>query len=242
MEGGGAEVLAWSYADDEAITVTRGRGELLQAGDPVPGGSVFLQALGDEARKLHPEVLKYVAGGGTIGSTVVVEGEFTVAGSRYGRLNLLARPFVGPDLFVTRYERNVAFRVENTIAVEDAAGLGLKSERIFMFRPGPQRFADVLLPSPRPGRLRNRVGASRRIELELRCSVTESGFLRLSSERAWLLFGPLRIRLPAFASVRAEVIDGFDDDAQRNTVRAEVRNPVLGTVLEYRGAFSREVL
>ncbi|RKQ94952.1 uncharacterized protein DUF4166 [Mycolicibacterium mucogenicum 261Sha1.1M5] len=222
--------------------MTGKRGESLRVGDPVPGGSVFLQALGDEARKLHPEVLKYVAGAGSVGSTVLVEGEFTVAGSRYGRLNLLARPFVGPDLFVTRYERDVPFRVENTIAQERDAGLGLKSERVFMFRSGPQRFVDVLLPSPRPGRLRNRVGASRRVELELSCSVTESGFLRLSSERAWLLLGPLRIRLPTFASVRAAVIDGFDDEAQRNTVRAEVRNPVLGTVLEYRGTFSREIV
>lgn len=208
------------------------------AGEPVPGGSVFLQALGAAADRLHPEVRRYAAGAGVVGGAVAVEGEFEVAGSRFRKLNLLARPVVGPNLFVTAYERRVPFRVVNTVAWERGAGLGLAAERVFVFRAGEQRFADVLLPGPLPGTLRNLLGSARRVELELHCSVTEAGHLRLVSDRAWLRLGRVRLRLPALLSVRAEVVDGYDDVAKRNIVNARVRSPLMGTVLEYRGSFS----
>lgn len=206
-------------------------------GAPVPGGSVFLGALGAEASRLHPEVRRYAAGSGLVGGAVEVLGEFEVAGSRLRWLNLLARPFVGPHLFVTAFERQVPFRVVNTVAWEAGAGLGLQAERIFHFGAGDQRFVDVLLPGETPGTLRNRLGSARRVELELRCSVTAAGHLRLVSERAWLRFGRVRLRLPALLSVKADVVDGYDDAAQRNIVEARVRSPLLGTVLEYRGSF-----
>lgn len=209
----------------------------LPAGAAVPGGSVFLEALGADAARLHPEVRRYVAGAGVVGGAVAVDGVFEVAGSRFGKLNLLARPLVGPNLFVTAFERNVPFTVVNTVSWEAGAGLGLAAERVFEFGSGRQRFVDVLLPGDRPGTLRNRLGTARRVELELRVSVTEAGHLRLVSERAWLRLGRVRLRLPALLSVRADVVDGYDDAARRNIVSARVRSPLLGTVLEYRGSF-----
>lgn len=206
-------------------------------GAAVPGGSVFLEALGADAARLHPEVRRYAAGTGVFGGAVAVDGVFEVAGSRFRRLNLLARPLVGPNLFVTAFGRNVPFTVVNTVSWEAGAGLGLAAERVFEFRSGKQRFVDVLLPGDRPGTLRNRLGTARRVELELRVSVTEAGHLRLVSERAWLRLGRVRLRLPALLSVRADVVDGYDDAAQRNTVSARVRSPLFGTVLEYRGYF-----
>lgn len=206
-------------------------------GAAVPGGSVFLEALGADAARLHPEVRRYAAGTGVFGGAVAVDGVFEVAGSRFRRLNLLARPLVGPNLFVTAFERNVPFTVVNTVSWEAGAGLGLAAERVFEFGSGRQRFVDVLLPGDRPGTLRNRLGTARRVELELRVSVTEGGHLRLVSERAWLRLGRVRLRLPALLSVRADVVDGYDDAAQRNIVSARVRSPLLGTVLEYRGHF-----
>ncbi|MBP6683868.1 MAG: DUF4166 domain-containing protein [Leucobacter sp.] len=209
-------------------------------GTRVPGGSVFLAALGQEATRLHPEVRRYAEGAGVVGGAVRVVGEFEVAGSRLGKLNLLARPVVGPNLFVTAHERNVPFTVVNSVDWEADAGLGLHATRVFQFASGEQRFVDVLLAGEAHGTLLNRLGSAKRVELELRCSVTESGHLKLVSERTWLRLGPVRLRLPALLSVRAEVVDGYDDEAQRNIVSATVRSPLLGTVLEYRGFFRHE--
>ena len=220
----------------------------LAVGAPVPGGSVFLRALGREASRLHPEVYRYVSGSGVVGQAVDLEGVFDVAGSRLRRLNLLARPIVGPGLLVTAFERDVPFRVANRPGFERLRGraggagagrgeLGLHAERTFEFRSGGQSFVDVLLVGDAPGRLRNLLGERRRVELELRCTVTDRGRLRLESSRAWLRFGRLRVRLPRLLSVRAVVEDGFDDATGRNTVDARVGSPILGTVLEYRGSF-----
>lgn len=209
----------------------------LNASSPL-GGSVFLNALGAAAQRLHPEVRRYAAGPGIPGAAVVVDGVFDVAGSRFRKLNLLALPIVGRNLFVTAHERDVPFHVVNSLTRSQGGPLELHADRAFTFTGGAQRFVDVLLPGEREGTLLNRVGSARRVELELRCSVTGDGHLRLVSERTWLRFGGLRIRLPALLSVRADVVDGFDDAAQQNTVRARVRSPILGTVLEYRGRFT----
>lgn len=199
--------------------------------------SVFLAALGSEAARLHPNVLRYVTGPAEPGVIGVGEGVFDIAGSRLGRLNLLARPVVGPDLLVTTHERDVPFTVRNT-PVPDERGVGeLRAIRTFEFRGGPQSFVDILRPGAAPGTLQNILGRARRVELELECGVTPEGFLSLRSRRAWLRLLGMHIPLPGILSVRADVVDGYDEATGRQTIHATVKNPIMGTVLEYRGSF-----
>lgn len=199
--------------------------------------SVFLAALGEGANNLHPAVRRYVAGPSTQGLIGVGEGRFEIAGSRLGRLNHLLRPFVGARLLVTRYERDVPFTVVNR-PTASPDGQELHAERSFRFRSGTQTFVDVLAHAPAPNTLQNLLGASRRIELELRCWVSGEGHLRLSSRRVWIRACGVRIRLPPMLSVRAEVEDGYDESTERQTVSVTVMSPVMGTVLEYRGTFT----
>ena len=197
--------------------------------------SVFLAALGDDAARLRPECRRYAEGPGD--GTVVGEGVFEVAGSRFGRLGLIARPVAGPRLLMTAHGRDVPFRVENRMRLARDGSQELHAVRVFRFADGEQSFVDLLRTGDEPGTLVNVLGAARRVELLLRCDVTEEGHLRLRSERAALRLGRFRVRLPRLLSVRVEVVDGFDDATGRQTVRAEARNPLLGTVLEYRGSF-----
>lgn len=206
--------------------------------DPNVPRSVFLAVLGAEAARLHPEVLRYVTGPPEPGMVGIGEGIFEVAGSRFGKWILLARPFVGPDLLVSARGRNVSFVIVNRPVVSFDGSPELEAERVFRFTAGEQGFIDVLQPIGTPGRLRNLLGARRRVELLLRCQPSAEGHLRLRSERAWLRFGRLRLPLPALFSVRAEVEDGYDEPSARHTIRASVRNPILGVILEYRGSFT----
>lgn len=200
-------------------------------------GSVFLAALGDDAAKLHPCVLRYVTGPAEPGVVGVGEGVFEVAGSRLKRLNLLARPVVGSQLLVTAHERDVPFTVRNTPVRDKTTAGELHAIRTFGFRGGDQSFVDVLRPGALPGTLQNVLGRARRVELELLAGVTPEGFLSLRSRRAWLRVVGLRIPLPGVLSVRADVVDGYDDATGRQTIHATVKNPIMGTVLEYRGSF-----
>lgn len=200
------------------------------------GESVFLIALGRDASRLHPRVLRYAEGSGD--GAVTGTGTFRVAGSRFRWLGLLLRPLVGPQLLVTRFQRNVPFTVVNRRVVTAHGGSELHATRSFHFQKGTQVFSDVLVPGSTPGTLRNRVGAAGRVELELRCTATAQGFLRLSERRAWMRFGRIKVRLPRALAVRIDVEDGYDEGTGRQTIDATVRNPILGTVLEYRGSFT----
>lgn len=198
--------------------------------------SVLLAALGDDARRLRPECLDYAAGPGE--GVVIGEGVFARAGSRFGRLGLLARPFVGPRLLVTGCERDVPFRVVNRAVEAPDGTLELHAERTFRFARGEQTFVDLLRAGEDPGTLLNPLGDARRVELVLRVGVTPDGRLHLRSERARLRLGRWRIPLPGPLSVQVGVFDGYDERAGRQTVAARARNPLLGTVLEYRGSFT----
>ncbi|WP_162621951.1 DUF4166 domain-containing protein [Microbacterium suaedae] len=198
--------------------------------------SVFLTALGDAAGRLRPEVARYAAAEGD----VIGEGIFEVAGSRFGRLGLLLRPFVGPRLVLTSSGRGVPFRVENRRR-EGPVGGEVHATRIFDFVGGRQVFADVLRPGSAPGTLVNLLGDAHRVELRLRCTVTGEGHLRLASDGCWVRMGRLRVRLPGVLAVHVEVEDGYDDTTGRQTVRARAGNPLLGTVTEYRGSFEWRV-
>lgn len=200
--------------------------------------SVFLAALGDKAQNLHPAVYRYVAGPGEPGLVGIGDGVFDVAGSRFGRLNLLARPFVGPGLLMTAHERDVPFTVVNRPAPEDGPSGSLHAVRTFEFRRGAQSFIDVLQPGSTPGTLRNILGRARRVELELACGVTGEGHLSLSANGAWVRVGRLRIPLPSLLAVKVDVVDGYDDRTGRQTIRATVKNPLVGSLLEYRGSFT----
>lgn len=197
--------------------------------------SVLLAALGDDADRLRPECRDYAAGPGD--GVVVGEGVFAAAGSRFGRLWLLARPFVGPRLLVTAFGRDVPFRVVNRVFDGPDGVVELHARRTFRFARGDQVFVDLLRAGDSPGTLLNLLGDARRIELVLRVGVTADGRLSLRSERARLRLGRLRIPLPRPLSLRVGVTDGFDEASGWQTVRARAANPLIGTVLEYRGSF-----
>ena len=199
--------------------------------------SVFLRALGAEAGRLRPEVREYVAGpprGYRIGRG---RGVFEVAGSPYRAFAGLLRLVCGPEVALTRYEREVPFEIVNRPDLSDAGIPMLHAERDFLFAGGAQRFVDVLLVGALPGTLVNIPGSRGRLELLLECSATAEGSLRLRSRAARIRIGRRRIRLPRMLSVQVEAVDGWDAGNHRRTIDASVRHPVLGTVLRYRGWF-----
>ncbi|MGO2932154.1 DUF4166 domain-containing protein [Microbacterium sp.] len=200
-------------------------------------GSVFLAALGADADRLQPEVLEYVAGPPQRHDHGEGHGVFEVAGSPLRRLMLLLRPVVGPDLLVTRMERNVPFQVVNRPRRGDRATPALTATRTFHFRSHSETFVDMLLPGAAPGTVVDVLGRHRRIEILLECTATPAGNLSLRSRACRIRIARARIRLPRFLGVDVAVEDGYDPHRERRTIVAEVRNPIVGTVMAYRGWF-----
>ncbi|WP_442921880.1 DUF4166 domain-containing protein [Microbacterium sp. CH12i] len=71
----------------------------------------------------------------------------------------------------------------------------------------------------------------------MECSATSEGNLRLHSRASRIRLGRHRVRLPRVLSIQVEVEDGYDREGDRRTITANIRNPLLGTLMEYRGWF-----
>ncbi|GGA73496.1 hypothetical protein GCM10011490_25440 [Pseudoclavibacter endophyticus] len=129
------------------------------------------------------------------------------------------------------------FELEGAGARVAGGHTAIRMRRTLWFATGPQSFGDVLVPGREPGTVRNVLGDAGRVELLLACAVTRQGWFRMRSVASYVRVGRLRVRLPSALGVRADVCNGYDAERACHTVAVRVRNPLLGTVLGYRGAF-----
>lgn len=195
-------------------------------------GAVFLEALGAQADRLRPEILVQLR---ATADDDHAEGVFVVAGSRLRGLMALAAPIVGPGLCVTRFARDVPFRIRTTTAFSGSGRPILHTRREFRFAKGTQHVVDRLTATAKPGVVHNALGARGRVEMLEECSVTPEGALRMRTLAVALRLGRRRIALRGILGVHVDLVDGWDEAHGRRTVSMRARNPLLGTVLEYRG-------
>lgn len=200
-------------------------------------GAAFLEALGEEAERLHPEILAQMRVHADPGRPDLdsADGVFTVAGSRFGRLSVLARPVVGSGLLVTRFARDVPFRIEAASTRTSSGRAVLATVREFRFPGATQYVRDRLFAPGHPGLVQNALGDRGRVEMLEHCSVTQDGALRMRTRAVRLRFGRLRIPLRGPLRVDVDLIDGWDEVHRRRTIDMRATSPLAGTVLEYRG-------
>lgn len=195
-------------------------------------GAVFLDALGESALDLHPEILAQMRAETT---RVHAEGRFTRAGSRFGILTALALPFVGPGMLVTRFGRDVPFSITQRSGRTASGRATLDATRELRFAGGTQRISDRLTVTARPGIVHNALGDRGRVQLLEECTVTATGALRMRTVAVSLRIGSVRLALRGILRIRVVVEDGWDADNRRRTISLRARSPLLGTILEYRG-------
>lgn len=198
----------------------------------IRNGEALLQALGADAERLHPEIRAQLS---TPVRRQAAHGVFEVAGSRFGRLTALGVPLIGADAVVTGFERDVPFSIVTTATVDSLGRAMLDTTRSFRFRRGAQRICDRLTVSTRPGLVRNLLGRAGRIELIEECGVSDRGFLQMRTRRAAVRVLGRRIALRGPLRIDVLVEDGWDAGSRRRTIEMRARNPVVGTIVEYRG-------
>jgi len=194
--------------------------------------AAFLEALGEEAERLHPEILARMR---VETERDGAEGVFAVAGSRFGRLAGLAAGVVGPGLLVSRFARDVPFRIDTVSGRSRSGHATLATVREFRFPGATQHVVDRLVATGHPGIVQNALGVRGRVEMLEECSVTGDGALRMRTRVVALRVGRHRIALRGVLRVDVELVDGWDEARRRRTVSMRATSPVLGTVLEYRG-------
>ncbi|WP_309129024.1 DUF4166 domain-containing protein [Microbacterium sp.] len=198
-------------------------------------GEVFLLALGEDAHRLHPQVLARLRAPAREGRA---EGVFEVVGGRFGRLAALARPLTGPRIILTRLAHEVPFTLVTRAGRSDDGRPVLDAVREVRYPRSSQWVSDRVTAGVAPRTVEGTLGTRGRIELLSDCSVDAGGALRMRSRHVALRLGRWRVRLRGMFSLRVTVDDGWDAARGRSTIDMRAVSPLLGTVMEYRGWYS----
>ncbi len=193
-------------------------------------------ALGDDFDRLRPELRAYFLGTSIPGDYGIGEGVFEYGGSHKGWLSWLARPVLGAGIFLPAARHDVPFHIENRPEWDGNGWPALRAVRVFDFPQGASTFEDVSEVTP-DGVLVDRLGVKRRYEILLRCEVSERGGMLMTSIGGFLRLGRLRIPVPKLLGVSLRGEDYWDDRTGLQRVDVRGWNPLLGTLIEYRGWF-----
>ncbi len=209
-------------------------------------GPIYQLALGEDFKRLAPELQEYFslsAGSGTYG---IGEGTFDVVGCRQKWLRPLLALTGSEQAFFPEYGEGIPFRIENHAHVDPFGRPALTARREIYFPSGTRLFHDTTsaIPTSReqrvPGveaRLVDHVGRYRRLVTDLDVGVTQEGRLRGVSKASRLLLGPLRIPLPAALDARAYAEQWWDGTEGKHRIQVKVIQPQIGLVLVYAGRF-----
>lgn len=203
---------------------------------------IYEQALGEDFRRLQPELQDYFSLAPGSGQYGVGEGTFDVVGCRQAWLRPLLRLTGSEEAFFPEYGEGVPFRIENHAHLDPFGRSSLTARREMRFPGRTRMFQDTTSITGRHGRsqLVDYVGRYRRLVTDLNLSVTADGKLRGVSEASRLLLGPLRIPLPGALDAKAYAEQWWDPaggPAGKHRIQVKVIQPQIGLVLVYAGSF-----
>lgn len=202
--------------------------------------AVYKLALGDDYRRLAPELREYFAlapGSGTYG---IGQGVFDVVGCRQKWLRPLLALTGHEQAFFPEYGEGITFRIENHAHIDPYGRPALTARREIYFPTGTRLFHDTTSAIPVSGgghRLVDHLGRYRRLVTDLEVSVTPEGRLRGVSKASRLFLGPLRLPLPAALDAKAYAEQWWDEAEGKHRIQVKVIQPQVGLVLVYAGRF-----
>lgn len=204
--------------------------------------SIFRQALGaGEFGKLHPKIRErfgFCSGDGiaSIGRGVMEEIRY----SRWAALPLA----VGATRHIMFPERGrgIPFSIENYAYVDRLGRETLTINRTFRFEKRLRRFDATMIYSGARGRIVDFLGNRQHLAVDLDVWAAPNGGIMIRSGEQRFYEGPLGFKFPAPFTGFAEVCEWFDDEDGCYRISVNVRNPLLGPVFGYKGAFQAQSL
>jgi hypothetical protein len=197
--------------------------------------SVYQLAMGQDFALLQPELQEYfslaaesgpaAAGGSAVG---LGTGVFDVAGC--------PRSVLLPE-----YQRDVPFSIENRAHLDATGRPALTAVRTINFDGGRRTMQDTTVWEVGAG-LTDVLGRSGTVRTDLVCSAGADGRMRLVSRRTSFGAGRFRLGLPRLLEAAAFTEQWWDRSEGHFRIRTKVLQRQLGTVLEYRGSFSYQLV
>jgi uncharacterized protein DUF4166 len=203
--------------------------------------SIYRRALGERFGELHPRIQRRFGLSSADGIAQLGRGVMTEVW--HGRAYTLPFLAVGAWRRIMFPSRgvDVPFRIENYAYVDSYGRETVTWIRTFDFARRSRRFDAYMVWSERRGRIVDYLGTHQHLAVDIHLDVDpqtrglhlRSGAQRFYERRAAFAF-------PMAFSGYADVLEWFDDDADRFRIAVDVRNPRWGRLFGYRGSFAVE--
>lgn len=201
--------------------------------------SPYETMLGERIHELHPTLRRYFSAipAGYIG---VGEGVFAEFGTPRRWLWPILGVLQSRGVLYAGYARSARFRVINRTVPIAGSDIGAAEARREIDLPGGTwvMVDSVVLAGGNTGpTVVDRLGDPHTVSAQFSAEVRD-GALSMTSVKAGLVFGRLRIRLPRWFAPVVKLTEAYDPVSGLQRISLTLSAPLIGQIYEYRGHFS----
>ncbi|GAQ18711.1 dihydroxy-acid dehydratase [Oceanobacillus picturae] len=132
--------------------------------------------------------------------------------------------------------KEVPFTLKNTPGTGRDGEAQVHWERIFYFGEKQRYFNALMRFNAKEAIIEDYLGEPPIVYSDLELAV-DHGALTITSKRQRLLLGPVEIPLPSIFQGKATVKEAYIEEKEAYTISVQVKNPLIGTIFAYEGAF-----
>jgi len=203
--------------------------------------SIYEQALGESFHRLHPRIRERfgfssrdrVASVGVGTMHRIWHNRLVSPALRLGMARHIMFPHSGCD---------VPFTIENYAFVDGYGRETVSWIRKFKFKQAIRHFDATMIYSKRRRRIVDYLGNKQHLAVDLQISAAPNGGIRIVSGEQRFYEGLLGFRIPRLLTGTAEVVEWFDDEADRYRISVRIRNSIIGTLFRYDGTFEARMI
>lgn len=131
--------------------------------------------------------------------------------------------------------KKVPFTIHNTAERDEHGNEFVRWNRTFYFRNKKRYFNAVMKFDE--NEIVDYFGEPHILVSTLNFHIDEMGAMHISSKKQWFYMFRRKIPLPRFLYGEANIVESYDETKQCFRIHVQVRNPLIGSLLSYRGTF-----
>ncbi|EFM12446.1 conserved hypothetical protein [Paenibacillus curdlanolyticus YK9] len=203
--------------------------------------SIYEQALGKNFERLHPRIQERF--GFASADHIASVGTGTMEWIWYNRwVTPLLCVGASRHIMFPQGGSDVPFTIENYAYIDQFGRETVSWIRRFDFGPLTRHFDATMIYSEQRRGIVDYLGNKQHLAVDLRVHAASNGGIQFTSGEQRFYEGMLGFRFPKLFTATANVNEWFDEELQKFRIAVEVRNPVIGTIFNYRGSFEVSML
>lgn len=198
--------------------------------------SIYEQVLGEEFYKLHPRIQQRFGFNSEDQSASIGHG--IMKHIWYNKLIALLL-YLGTfrHIMFPQGGKNIPFSIENFAYIDSYGRETVTWIRKFKFPRKVRHFDATMVYSGDREVIVDYLGNKQHLAVDLDLKVMPNGGIRIRSGEQRFYEGRFQFIFPRLLTGSAEVIEWFDDTEDCFKIIVDVRNPIIGQIFRYEGAF-----